>query len=54
MKKYVLSVGDRMPVHIEIINVDDNLLVSGELHTYRLDYGMNLICYIKFYEHSNA
>ena len=40
MKKYVLSVGDRKPVHIEIMNVDDNVLVSGELRTYRLDYDM--------------
>ena len=40
MKEYVLSVGDRKPVHIEIMNVDNNVLVSGELRTYRLDYDM--------------
>lgn len=40
MKKCVLSVGDRKPVHIEIMNVDDNVLVSGELRTYRLDYDL--------------
>ena len=25
MKKYVLSVGDRKPVHIEIMNVDEDV-----------------------------
>ena len=40
MGTYVLSVGNKQPIHMEIMNVANDIVVSGQLDRYRLDYDM--------------
>ena len=40
MGTYVLSVGNKQPIHIEIMNAANDVVVNGQLNRYRLDYDM--------------
>lgn len=40
MGTYVLSVGNKQPIHMEIMNAANDVVVSGQLDRYRLDYDM--------------
>lgn len=40
MGTYVLSVGNKQPIHIEIMNAANDVVVSGQLNTYRFDCDM--------------
>ena len=40
MGKYVLSVGNKQPLHIEIMNAANDVVVSGQVNTYRFDCDM--------------
>ena len=40
MGTYVLSVGNKQPIHMEIMNAANDVVVSGQLNRYRLDYDM--------------
>lgn len=40
MEKYVLSVGNKQPIHMEIMNAANDILISGQLNTYRFDCDM--------------
>ena len=40
MGAYVLSVGNKQPIHIEIMNAANDVVVSGQLNTYRFDCDM--------------
>lgn len=42
MRAYVLSVGNKQPIHIEIMNTANSVVVSGLLNTYRLDYDLEV------------
>ena len=36
----MLSVGNKQPIHMEIMNVANDILISGQLNTYRFDCDM--------------
>ena len=40
MGTYVLSVGNKQPIQIEIMNAAKDVVVNGQLNRYRLDYDM--------------
>lgn len=40
MGTYVLSVGNKQPIHMKIMNAANDVVVSGQLNRYRLDYDM--------------
>ena len=40
MGTYVLTVGNKQPIHMKIMNTANDVVVSGQLHRYRLDYDM--------------
>ena len=39
MGTYVLSVGNKQPIHMEIINAANDVVISGQLNTYRVFTG---------------
>lgn len=41
MGTYVLSVGNKQPIHMEIMNTANDVVVSGQLDRYRIDYDMD-------------
>lgn len=41
MGSYVLTVGNKQPIHMEIMNAANDLVVSGQLNRYRIDYDMD-------------
>ena len=40
MGAYVLTVGNKHPIHMKVMNTANDVVVSGQLHRYRLDYDM--------------
>lgn len=41
MGTYVLTVGNKQPIHMEIMSVANDIVVSGKLNRYRIDYDMD-------------